>query len=324
MKLSGILCALALPVALLSSPLASAKEFRAADNQPLDYPSAMAMKFIGSQLSKATNGKYDVKVFGNSTLGSAKDAIEQVKIGALAMTRVSTSDFHSIVPATLVPSFPFIFRNLDHFRKVMYGPIGDDILKQFEKAGFIGLCFYEDGARSIYAKKPVRNLADVKGMKIRVQPSDLWVGIVAAMGATATPIPYAEVYTAIKTGLVDAAENNFPSYETQKHYESAPVFSETEHVMAPAVVVFSKKIFDTLPAEDQAAIRKAGRESVAYYVDLWSKKEDAARAAVKAAGTTIVSDVNKPEFVTAMKPVWDKYATTPELKALTQKIVDTK
>jgi tripartite ATP-independent transporter DctP family solute receptor len=324
MKLSGILCALALPVALLSSSLASAREFRAADNQPLDYPSAMAMKFIGSQLSKATNGKYDVKVFGNSTLGSAKDAIEQVKIGALAMTRVSTSDFHSIVPETLVPSFPFIFRNLDHFRKVMYGPIGDDILKQFEKAGFIGLCFYEDGARSIYAKKPVRNLADVKGMKIRVQPSDLWVGIVAAMGATATPIPYAEVYTAIKTGLVDAAENNFPSYETQKHYESAPVFSETEHVMAPAVVVFSKKIFDTLPPEDQAAIRKAGRESVAYYVDLWSKKEGAARAAVKAAGTTIVSDVNKPEFVTAMKPVWDKYATTPELKALTQKIVDTK
>lgn len=324
MKLTGMLCALALPVALLLQGPAMARDFRAADNQPNDYPSAMAMKYIGSQISAASNGKYDVKVFGNSTLGSSKDAIEQVKIGAIAMTRVSTSDFHNIVPETLVPSFPFIFRDIAHFRKVMYGPIGDNILAAFDKAGFVGLAFYEDGARSIYAKKPVRNLADAKGLKIRVQPSDLWVSIVAAMGATATPIPYAEVYTAMKTGLVDAAENNAPSYETAKHYEAAPYFSETEHVMSPAVVVFSKKIWLTLTPEEQAMIRKAARESVDYYVDIWNKKEEAAKVAVKAGGATLVSDVNKAEFVTAMKPVWDKYATTPELKALTQSIVDAK
>ncbi len=132
---------------------------------------------------------------------------------------------------------------------------------------------YESGARSMYAKKPIRNLADLKGLKVRVQPSDLWVALVGALGASATPVPYAEVYTGLKTGLIDAAENNYPSYDTAKHYESAPVYSETMHVMAPEVVVFSKKIWDTLTKEEQAALRKAAKDSIPYYVKLWEAKE---------------------------------------------------
>ena len=301
-----------------------ARDFRSADVHPQDYPTVMTVKKIGEIVSQKTNGKYNVKVFGNSSLGSEKDTVEQVKIGALDMVRVSTAAFHGIIPETMVPSFPFIFRDINHFRKAMAGPAGDKILAAFEKHGFIGLALWESGARSIYAKKPVRNLADVKGMKIRVQQSDLWVSLAQAMGANPTPIPMAEVYTALKTGLVDAAENNYPSYETAKHYEAAPVYSETQHVMSPEVIVFSKKVWDTLSKEEQKIIRDAAKETVPYYIDLWTKKEQASKEITIKAGAQYVNDVNKAEFVAVMKPVWDKFSPTPELKALVQDIVNTK
>jgi len=303
---------------------ANARDFRSADVHPQDYPTVMTVKKIGEIVSQKTNGKYNIKVFGNSSLGSEKDTVEQVKIGALDMVRVSTAAFHGIIPETMVPSFPFIFRDLNHFRHAMSGPAGDKILAAFEKHGFIGLALWESGARSIYAKKPVRNLADAKGMKIRVQPSDLWVSIAQAIGANPTPIPMAEVYTALKTGLVDAAENNYPSYETAKHFEAAPVYSETQHVMSPEVLVFSKKVWDTLSKEEQKIIRDAAKETVPYYIDLWSKKEQASKEATIKAGAQYVTDVNKAEFVAAVKPVWDKFSPTPELKALVQEIVNTK
>ena len=223
-----------------------------------------------------------------------------------------------------MPAFPFIFRNLEHFRKTMYGPQGDQILAAFEKEGFIGLALLESGSRSIYSKKEIRTLADVKGMKIRVQPSDLMISLVQAIGANPTPIPYAEVYTALKTGLVDAAENNYPSYETSKHYEAAPIFSETEHVMLPEVLVFSKKTWDTLTKEEQKIIRDSVKEAIPYYVDLWAKKEQASKDLTIKAGAKYITNVNRAEFVTAVKPVWDKFATTPELKKLVQDIVNTK
>ena len=301
-----------------------ARDFRSADVHPQDYPTVMTVKKIGEIVSQKTNGKYNIKVFGNSSLGSEKDTVEQVKIGALDMVRVSTAAFHGIIPETMVPSFPFIFRDVGHFRRAMAGPAGDKILAAFEKHGFIGLALWESGARSIYAKKPVRNLADVKGMKIRVQQSDLWVATAQAMGANPTPIPMAEVYTALKTGLVDAAENNYPSYETAKHYEAAPVYSETQHVMSPEVIVFSKKVWDTLSKEEQGIIRAAAKETVPYYQDLWSKKEQASKEITIKAGAQYINDVNKAEFVAVMKPVWDKFSPTPELKALAQEIVNTK
>ena len=320
-KLLGVALASAFA---LGAAQVEARDFRSADVHPQDYPTVMTVKKIGEIVSQKTNGKYNIKVFGNSSLGSEKDTVEQVKIGALDMVRVSTAAFHGIIPETMVPSFPFIFRDINHFRKAMAGPAGDKILAAFEKHGFIGLALWESGARSIYAKKPVRNLADVKGMKIRVQQSDLWVSLAQAMGANPTPIPMAEVYTALKTGLVDAAENNYPSYETAKHYDAAPVYSETQHVMSPEVIVFSKKVWDTLTKEEQAIIRAAAKETVPYYIDLWSKKEQASKDITIKAGAQYVTDVNKAEFVAVMKPVWDKFSPTPELKALAQEIVNTK
>ena len=305
---------------------AGARDYRSADVHSKDFPTNMAVKYMGEQLSKATAGKSKIKVFGDSSLGSEKDTVEQVKIGAIDMVRVSSASFNGIVPETMIPSFPFIFRDLAHFRKTMYGPEGDKILASFDKAGFIGLALYESGARSMYAKKEIKSVADMKGLKVRVQQSDLQVSMITAMGASPAPMPMAEVYSGLKTGLVDAAENNIPSYEEAKHFESAPYFSETMHVMTPEVLVFSKKIWDTLTPQEQAALRKAAKESVKYYVTLWDEREKNARAAIIKGGTKIIpsSAIDKKSFVEAEKPVWDKFATTPELKALVQGIVNTK
>ena len=303
-----------------------ARTFRSAEVHAKDFPTNQAVMFMGEQLSKASGGKDTIKIFADSSLGSEKDTVEQVKIGALDMVRVSSASFHGIVPESVVPSLPFLFRDIEHFRKAMYGPAGDKVLAAFEKAGFIGLAMYESGARSVYAKKPIKNVADMKGMKIRVQPSDLMVSMVSSMGASPTPMPLAEVYTGLKTGLVDAAENNYPSYEEAKHFEAAPFYSETMHVMTPEVLVFSKKIWDTLPKEQQAAIRKAAKDSVPVYVKLWEPREKDAKAAVIKGGAkiTAAADIDRKGFVEVEKPVYDKFASTPELKALVQEIINVK
>jgi tripartite ATP-independent transporter DctP family solute receptor len=310
----------------LTSATSMARTFRSAEVHAKDFPTNQAVMHMSEDLSKATGGKDSIKIFADSSLGSEKDTVEQVKIGALDMVRVSSASFHGIVPESVIPSLPFLFRDIEHFRKTMYGPQGDKILAAFDKAGFVGLALYESGARSIYAKKPIKSLADMKGLKIRVQPSDLMVSLVSAMGASPTPMPFAEVYTGLKTGLLDAAENNYPSYDEAKHYESAPVYSETMHVMTPEVLVFSKKVWDTLTKEEQAAIRKAAKDSVPFYVKLWEPKEKDAQAAVIKGGAKVVpaAEIDRKAFVEAEKPVWDKFATTPELKALVSDIVNAK
>ena len=321
-----LLAGVAIAALALAGAGAQAREFRSAEIHVKDYPTTLAVKYMSDELSKATGGKDKVKVFADGALGSEKDTVEQVKIGALDMVRVNTAAFHGIVPESMIPSLPFLFRDMDHFRKTMYGPQGDKVLAAFDKAGFIGLALYESGARSFYAKKPIRSVADMKGLKVRVQPSDLWVSLITDMGASPTPMPFAEVYTGLKTGLLDAAENNIPSYDEMKHYESAPVFSETMHVMSPEVLVFSKKIWETLTPQEQAAIRKAAKDSVPYYQKLWEAKERDARADILKAGVKIVpaSEIDRKSFVDAEKPVWDKYMTTPEIRNVVQEIVNTK
>ena len=325
-KFNTIVGHIAVAVIALSATAAMARTFRSADVHAKNFPTNLAVVHMGEELSKATGGKDNIKVFGDSSLGSEKDTIEQVKIGALDMVRVSSAAFNGIVPESTIPSLPFLFRDIDHLRKTMYGAQGDKILAGFDKAGFIGLALYESGARSVYAKKPIKSLADMKGMKLRVIPSDLMVSLVKAMGASPTPMPFDEVYTGLKTGLIDAAENNYPSYDEAKHYEAAPVYSETMHVMTPEVLVFSKKIWETLTKEEQASIRKAAKASVPYYVNLWEAKEKEAKDFVVKNGATIIpaSAIDRKAFVEAEKPVWDKYANTPELKALVQEIVNTK
>lgn len=304
--------------------VAMATEFRSSDIHPEDYPTVLAVRHMGELVSKRTNGRHTIKVYAKSALGIEKDTIEQTKLGALAMTRVNSSAMNNVCQETTVVTMPFLFNSKEHMRHVLDGAVGDDILKACAAQGFIGLAWYDSGARSIYSvKKPVKTLADAKGMKVRVQQSDLWVSLLEAMGANATPMPFGEVYTALKTGLIDAAENNYPSYESSRHFEVAKYFSKTEHSMAPEILLFSKKTWDTLSPEDQKIFREAAKESVVYMRKLWDEREEKSLATVKAAGAQIV-EVDKASFQAAMKPVYDKYLQDPKLKALVARVQATK
>jgi tripartite ATP-independent transporter DctP family solute receptor len=303
---------------------AQATDFRSTDIHPDGYPTVDAVKFMGTRLAELTKGKHSIKVFNNSSLGAEKDTIEQTKIGAVAMTRVNIAPMNNICPTTVVPTMPFLFHSKEHMRAVLDGPIGEEILKSCEAQGFIGLAFYDSGSRSMYTvKKPIKTLADAKGLKVRVQQSDLWVALLEAMGANATPMPFGEVYTALKTGLVDAAENNFPSYESSRHFEVAKYYSKTEHSMAPEMLLFSKRVWDGLTPDDQKAIRQAAKESVPYMRKLWDEREEKSLATVKAGGAQII-EVDKPAFQAAMKPVYDKFITDPKLKDMIKRIQDSK
>jgi tripartite ATP-independent transporter DctP family solute receptor len=299
---------------------AAAKEFRSSDVHPEDYPTVMAVKYMSDIIKQKTGGKDSIKVYTMSQLGSEKDTIEQTKIGALDFVRINVAPMNNICPETMVPTMPFLFRSKEHMRKVLDGPVGDEILKACEKQGFIGLAFYDSGSRSLYTvKKPVKSLADVKGMKIRVQQSDLWVALLQAMGANATPIPYAEVYTALKTGVVDGAENNWPSYDTARHYEVAKYYAITDHSMAPEMLLMSKKVWDTLTPQQQAIIKDAAKQSVPYMRKLWDAKEAESRKKVETGGAQVV-EVDKKSFADAMQPVYDKFITDPKLKDLVQRV----
>lgn len=278
---------------------------------------------MSQYLEQKSGGKYKIKVFNKGALGTEKETIDQVKIGALEMTRVNISPMNAVCAKTQVPTMPFLFSSIEHMRKSLDGPVGEEILKSCEDQGFVGLAFYDSGARSLYAKKPIKTVADVKGMKVRVQQSDLWVALVGAMGGNATPMPFGEVYTGLKTGLLDAAENNIPSYDSVKHYESAKYYSKTEHSMAPEMLLMSKVVWDKLPKADQDLFRAAAKESVAFQRKKWDEQETKSLAAVKAGGAEII-DVDKKSFQAVMGPVYDKFMTTPDLKRLVKTIQDTK
>ena len=303
---------------------AGATEFRSADIHPDDYPTVTAVKFMGERLKELSGGKDTIKVYNNSSLGSEKDTIEQVKIGALQMVRVNIAPMNNICPETQVPTMPFLFRSVDHLHKVLDGPIGEEILKACEKQGFVGLAYYDSGARSMFtAKKPVRTFADMKGLKVRVQQSDLWVSMLEAMGANATPMPMGEVYTGLKTGVVDAAENNYPTYDANRLFEVAKYYSKTEHSMAPEVLLFSKRAWDKLTPQEQGWVRQAAKESVPYMRKQWEEREVKSLATVKAGGAEII-EVDKAPFQAAMKPVYDKFITDATLKDLVKRVQDTK
>ncbi|MBB6578354.1 tripartite ATP-independent transporter DctP family solute receptor [Comamonas odontotermitis] len=320
MKANKLWVALAASVLSLA---ASATEFRSSDIHPDDYPTVQAVKFMGERLKALSGGKHTIRVYPNGALGGEKETIEQAKIGALAMVRVNVGAMNNVCGETIVPTMPFLFRSVEHMHKVLDGPVGEEILKACEKQGFVGLGFYDSGARSMFtAKKPVKSFADMKGMKVRVQQSDLWVSMLEAMGANATPMPMGEVYTGLKTGLIDAAENNYPTYESSRSFEVAKYFTKTEHSMAPEILLFSKRTFDRLSPEEQGWIRQAAKESVPYMRKQWAEREAKSLAIVKAGGAEII-EIDKAPFQAAMKPVYDKFITDAKLKDLVKRTQET-
>ncbi|TIL73875.1 MAG: TRAP transporter substrate-binding protein [Mesorhizobium sp.] len=309
-----------LAAALMAGTASAQTVLRSSDTHPDGYPTVEAVKYFGELVKERTAGRYSVDVYHSAQLGEEKDTIEQVRSGVIDLNRVSMAPFNGLIPETTVPSLPYIFRSEDHMHKVMDGPVGDQIAAAFEQVGLVLLAFYDGGARSFYnSKKPINTVADMAGLKFRVIQSDIFVDMVAALGANATPMPYGEVYSAIETGVIDGAENNFPSYDTAKHAEVAKYYSLDEHTMVPEAFVMAKSSWDKLTPEDQAIFKAAAKESVAKQRELWAAKVKESRAKVEAAGSQITTPDKQP-FIDAMGPVYDKHVKDDKLKAMVEAI----
>jgi tripartite ATP-independent transporter DctP family solute receptor len=275
----------------------------------MDYPTVQGLIRMGDLLNEWTGGRISIEVYPSKQLGEEKETIEQTQLGVIDITRVSVGPVGEIVPELNVVALPYIFRSEEHCNKVVDGAIGDELLAKVEAHGFIGLGWYASGQRSFYnTKKPIRSLDDLKGMKFRVMQNELFVNMVAALGASATPMAYGEVYTALSTGVIDGAENNFPSYLTSNHYEVAKYYTLDEHLRVPEIILFSKKTWDGLSASDQKLIKKASDESVPYQRDEWTKKVEEALVQLKAAGCEIITEIDKQPFIDSMDEVYAKYA----------------
>ncbi|MEC5387899.1 TRAP transporter substrate-binding protein DctP [Uliginosibacterium sp. H3] len=291
-------------------------QLRVADIQSDDFPTVRALKAMSELLSQRTNGRISLKVYASGSFGSEKEALEQMKTGALDMARINISPLNKSCPETIIPTLPFLFRDISHMQRALDGAPGEAILASCLNEGYVGLAFYDSGVRCIYTNKPIRSIADVRGMKLRVPQSDLWIAVANAMGATATPMSIDEIINGAKMGLIDAAENNLLAYESFKHSQVFKHFSHTDHSMAPDVLVFSKKSWDGLSEEDQKIIRQAAKESVPQMRRFWADREGAARKSLIEAGCQFVTGVDKGPFQQAMRPVYDRFVTTDKQRSL--------
>ena len=317
----GFLCALGVLTTVAGGTAgAFARELRVADTHPADYPTVQALEQMGRVLAEHTHGRLTLKVLHSRLMGEEAETIQHVRAGALDMARVNMAPLNELVPETVVPSLPFVFRSADHLHRVLDGPIGADLARAFERHGFVALAFYDSGARSFYnSRHPLRRPADLKGMRMRVQQSPLAEAMVRALGAVPAALPYGQVEVALRTGVIDGAENNWPSFDSAHHFEHAQFYSLTEHSMAPEVLLVSRRLWDDLSAADQSALRDAARASVGTMRVLWREREDKARTAMVNAGI-LVNEVDKAPFVAAMRPVWGRFTTDPRLHDLLLRI----
>ncbi|SCB60392.1 tripartite ATP-independent transporter solute receptor, DctP family [Rhizobium aethiopicum] len=306
--------------AFMGSAASAQTVLKSSDTHPDGYPTVEGVKYFGELVKERTQGRYSVEVYHSAQLGEEKDTIEQVRSGVIELNRVSMAPFNGTVKESIVPALPYIFRSEEHMHKVMDGAVGDQIKKAFEPAGLVVLAFYDAGARSFYNKtKPINSVADMKGLKFRVIQSDIFVDMVAALGANATPMPYGEVYSGIETGVIDGAENNFPSYDTAKHAEVAKNYALDEHTILPEVFVMNKAAFDKLTPEDQELFKQAAKDSVAKQRELWAAKVAESRANVEKLGAQITTP-EKQGFIDAMAPVYEKHVKDDVLKKMVEDV----
>jgi tripartite ATP-independent transporter DctP family solute receptor len=296
---------------------------KVSDVHPLGYPTVEALVRMGNKLEKATNGRLAFQMFPAMQLGGEKEMIEQAQVGALQIARISTGPMGPVVDELNVFNMPFVFRDEQHMRKVIDGPIGKELLDKLtaSSARLVALGWMDAGTRNVYAKKPVTKPADLKGMKIRMMGNPLFVDTMNAMGGNGISMGFGELFQALQTGVVDGAENNPPTIVTHKHHEVAKVYSLTGHLIIPEIFVFSKVSWDKLSKADQDLIRKLSGEAQQEQRGLWDKMVQESEAKLKAAGMQFVN-VDKQAFYKATQPVRDKYGA--KYATLMKRIQDTK
>jgi len=311
-------------VALLStvvSTTAFAREFRAADAQNEDYPTVQALEYMGRLVSERTGGRHSIRIFHSRELGEEKDTIRQIRAGAIDLDRINAALIGNLVPTTNALAMPFLFRSVEHLQKVLDGPIGNEILNSFEPYGFVGLAFYDSGARSIYdSVRPIRSVDDMKGLRIRVQQSDLMSEVIKALGAQPVELPYGQVSTALSTKLVDGAENNWPSFVNSGHDKYAKYYTLTQHTMTPEVLVMSLKAWDGLSDDERKIFREAALESSRFMHERWKELEVRSRADAEAAGVKVTTDFDRASFEAATAGIYTKAMRDPATAELIERI----
>lgn len=295
-----------------------------AEVHPPDYPTTLGDKEFARIVGEKTKGRIKIEVYPGGQLGDEKSVIEAVQMGGIAATRVSSQPLAEFQKKLGVLSLPFIFNNSDHLWKVLNGPVGQELLDSLQGSKMVGLTYYDSGARSFYnSKREVKTPADMKGLKIRVQQSQLMIGLVEALGASATPMAYGEVYSGLQTGVIDGAENNWPSYYSTSHYEVAKYITLNQHVMNPEVLLMSKAVWDKLSDADKKIVKDAAMESQKFQIKAWADYEKKSIDAIKAKGKNVITEVkDKKPWQDAVQPVYEKYGK--DYKELIEKIKATK
>lgn len=293
--------------------------FRLAEQHPPEHPCTMGDKKFAELVNQRTNGRIKIDVFPSSQLGEEKSVIEQVQLGAIEFTRVSSAPLAEFNKSFGVYTLPYIFDNADHMWKYLNGD-GQKMLDNLEKSKMKGLAYYDAGARSFYTKKPVKTAADLAGMKIRVQQSKISMELVGALNASATPMPSGEIFSALQTGVIDGAENNAATMMVQNHFQVTKNYILDGHQRVPEVLLISKAIWDKLSDEDKKIIKQAAMDSVTTQRAEWDKFENNALAKIKAAGVTVTEVTDVKPWQIAVKPVIDKYRAEyqAELDAIDQ------
>ncbi len=284
----------------------------AADVQPPDYPTTTAIVNMGKKLEKATNGRLTIKLFPNGQMGDENAELEKTRAGAIDIVRVSMAPVGGVLPEVGIFNLPFVFRDTEHMHKVLDGPIGKELGDKIS-ASNLGLTFlgYMDaGSRSLITKKPVRSFADFKGVKIRLQNNPVGLDSFKAMGANPVVLPYSDVFASLQTGVIDAAENSEPSFDTANYVVAGAKFYDlTHHTMIPEMFAFSKVKWDKLSKEDQALILKFSKEAEVEERVLWAEYVGKSTKRLKDQGVEFIPLDRKP-FIDATAPVREKYGQT--------------
>ena len=318
MTMTKTFFAAATAVALIASS-ANAESWRAWNIHNDGHPNTAAMDKFSELVNEATGGEITVDVFHGGVLGSQPDALEQVRIGAIEIGNFNLGPIGPMVKEANLVSLPFIFKSVPHMFRVLEGEAGEVVATAMGEAGVLPLAWFDAGARSFYAQKPINTPADVEGLKIRVMNNDLYTAMISEMGGNPSPMAFSEVQQALKTGVVDGAENNFPSFKNVGHFEVTTHYSLSEHLIIPECICVNTAKFNALSAEMQAAVRGAAEEAAVIQRELWAIGSEQARKDVEAAGIKVNEIADKAPFQAAMDAVYTDYlAANPDMKALVE------
>ena len=306
--------------AMTSTSLLAATTLKLSHNHNRDHAVHKVMTDMAKEVRKQTDGEVKIRIYPDAQLGNQRESMELMQSGALDMVKSNAAELEAFAPAYSAFNLPYLFRDKDHYYKIKLSEIGKEILNSTESKGFIGVTYYDAGARSFYSNKPIKTPEDLKGMKIRVQPSPSAIAMIKALGASPTPLAYGELYTAMQQGVVDAAENNIPSFSLSRHSEVAKYFSFDEHTMVPDVLVMSTKSLAKLTVEQQDILMTVATESAEKMKVLWAESERKEQVKAQELGVTFV-ETDKTAFAAAVAPMYQQIKVdNPELYEMVERI----